>query len=241
MKNLILILFIAAFTMRVSAQSSCFPVIFECGSNFVDPRDGFSYPTVQIGMQCWMAKNLQATKYVNGDTIPYVSVSGTNASSWTSVTWGAWCDYDNVASNFSTYGPLYNWYALNNSRGLCPGGWHVPSANEWNILVNYLGGQSDAGAQMMSTSVPDGTNTSGFNALPSGGIYCIGMNCPLPGIIGFGGVPPNVPPYLAFFWTSTNYMPSFVWPEIQVSVSYVNTRFTSSPNLAYSVRCLKDN
>jgi uncharacterized protein (TIGR02145 family) len=151
----------------VNAQVSC-PNVFKCGTNFVDPRDGISYSTVQIGTQCWFQVSLQATKYLNGDSIPHI----TNATKWYSLTTGAWCDYNNLTSNGITYGHMYTWYAVNDSRGLCPRGWYVPTNKEWTVLANFLGGVAVAGTAMKANSAlwsaNTGTNKSGFTGLPGG-------------------------------------------------------------------------
>ena len=139
MKNIILVLLCACLVIKINAQSPC-PNLFKCGDTLVDARDSFKYPTVQIGTQCWLGVSLQAKKYLNGDAIPNV----TN-STWTTLTTGAWCDYQNTASNGANYGHMYNWYSTKDNRGLCPKDWYVPTENEWLILVNYLGGAATAG------------------------------------------------------------------------------------------------
>ena len=100
--------------------------------------DGNVYQTVQIGDQFWMAENLKVTHYQNGDEIP--------------------CNvYNDDPSNAAIYGRLYNWYAVDDERGICPEGWHVPSDDEadseWQILVDYLGGGSVAGGKMKATTL----------------------------------------------------------------------------------------
>jgi len=131
-------------------------------SNTVTDIDGNVYNIVVIGTQTWMKENLKVTKYKNGDAIQNV----TNNSTWSSLTTGAYGDYDNTPSNSTTYGRLYNWYVVNDSRGVCPTGWHVPTDLEWNTLTTYLGGESVAGGKMKSTTGwynnGNGTNTSGF-------------------------------------------------------------------------------
>jgi uncharacterized protein (TIGR02145 family) len=82
-----------------------------------------------------MQKNLNVSKYKNGDIIPQV----TDGTQWANLTTGAWCWYNNDSATYAaTYGKLYNWYAVNDPRGLAPEGWHVPSDGEWNILIKYL-------------------------------------------------------------------------------------------------------
>jgi uncharacterized protein (TIGR02145 family) len=130
--------------------------------------DGNAYPTFTIGTQVWMAENLRVTHYRNGDIIPNVSYN----IAWSGLLIGAYCWFDNDTSN--KYGPLYNFYAVDDSRGLCPTGWHATSDAEWTTLTIYLGGPNIAGGKMKSVSslwaVPntDATNNSGFSGLPGG-------------------------------------------------------------------------
>ena len=116
-----------------------------------------------------MVKNLNVSKYRNGDPIPQV----TNASQWGTLTTGAWCYYANNTANGIVYGKLYNWYAVNDPRGLTPTGYHVPSDAEWTVLTTYLGGQNYAGGKMKTMSLwnspnAGATNSSGFSGLPGG-------------------------------------------------------------------------
>ncbi|HPT03388.1 MAG TPA: fibrobacter succinogenes major paralogous domain-containing protein [Bacteroidales bacterium] len=133
--------------------------------------DGNIYHTVTIGTQVWMAENLKVTRYRNGDSIPCV----TDSLTWSNLTTGACCDYGNIPGNSIVYGKLYNWYAVNDSCSIAPQGWHIPSATEWQTLVNYLGGNGIAGGKLKETDTfywwkpNDGaTNVSGFTALPAG-------------------------------------------------------------------------
>jgi uncharacterized protein (TIGR02145 family) len=128
-------------------------------------------PTVVIGTQKWMSKNLDVTTYRNGDVIPQV----TDSAAWAGLTTGAWCYYKNDSLNGAIYGKLYNWYALNDSRGLAPQGWHIPTDAEWTTLSTLLGGERVAGGEMKSTGITrwtspnkSATNKSGFAGLPSG-------------------------------------------------------------------------
>ena len=127
---------------------------------------------VTIGTQIWTKKNLDVTTYCNGDPIPQV----TDPTAWAGLTTGAWCYYNNDPANGAIYGKLYNWYAVNDPRGLAPSGWHVPSDAEWNTLDTYLGGNSVAGGKMKTTTLwaspnIDATNSSGFSGLPGGTSY----------------------------------------------------------------------
>lgn len=132
--------------------------------------DGNSYNLSQIGNKIWTTRNLEVTKYKNGDPIPQV----TDPIQWSNLTTGAWCYYSNNSSQGATYGKLYNWYAVNDPRGLAPSGTHIPTDAEWTELTSFLGGETVAGGKMKSTSnlwnLPNlgATNQSGFTALPSG-------------------------------------------------------------------------
>ncbi len=123
---------------------------------------------VTIGDQIWMAKNLNVSKYRNGDIIPQVQ----NASQWSNINYGAWCYYENNSANGPIYGKLYNLGAIKDPRGLAPLGWHIPNNDEWTTLFVTLGGFS-SGGKLKSTTSWDAPNTgannsSFFTALPGG-------------------------------------------------------------------------
>jgi len=140
----------------------------DCPATVTDV-DGNVYNTVSIGTQCWMKENLKTTRYRDSSAIP----TGLSDSVWRKTTTGAYAIYDNDPANNTLYGKLYNWYAVADSRNLCPTGWHVPSDAEWTSLVNFLGGETEAGGKMKATTgwAPpntDATNSSGFSGLPGG-------------------------------------------------------------------------
>lgn len=131
--------------------------------------DGNTYGTIKIGGKVWMTSNLKVTRYRNGDPIPEVA----DASRWPKLKSGARCNYGNDAENGKTYGFLYNWFAVNDPRGLAPEGWHVATDREWQALADAVGGAEEAGKVLKSTdkwegSANDGAESNGFNALPSG-------------------------------------------------------------------------
>ena len=106
---------------------------------------------IKIGAQTWTTKNLDVSKFRNGEAIP---LAKTNAE-WELAGQNqqpAWCYYENKGENGTTYGKLYNWFAVNDPRGLAPSGYHIPTDAEFTILTDYLGGDSIAGAKMKSTS-----------------------------------------------------------------------------------------
>ena len=163
-----------AYGSQVSFTTSAIPT-FTCGISTVSDVDNNTYNTVQIGTQCWTKNNLKVSKYRNGDNI----ATGLSNSAWQNTTSGAYAIYNNDPVNDGLYGKLYNHYAVTDSRGLCPTGWHVPTDGEWTTLENHLGGSSVAGGALKSTAMqptPGGwyppntgaTNSSGFTALPGG-------------------------------------------------------------------------
>lgn len=137
---------------------------------------------VKIGTQTWTKCNLDVDTYRNGDPIPQVQ----DPTEWANLTTGAWCYYDNDPAYGEKLGKLYNWYAVNDPRGLAPVGYHIPTDDEWAILINYLGGDEEAGnllktpgsttrncvkpstCKIWSSPNPDATNISFFTALPGG-------------------------------------------------------------------------
>jgi len=139
---------------------------------FIECKDasGNYYATVRIGNQVWMAENLKTAKYNDGTTIPNITVN----TEWgnTALVTGAWCNLNHDAANGTKFGKLYNWFAVNDSRGIAPAGFHVPTIAEYDTLTYVLGGDSLAGIRMKETglnywpalSVPPATNESGFSA-----------------------------------------------------------------------------
>ncbi len=135
--------------------------------SFIQTKED-NFKSVKIGDQEWMAENLNVDHYVNGDIIPQVQ----DFDKWNKLTTGAWCYYDNNKENGKTYGKLYNWYAVNDPRGLATGDWKVPTDSDWVVLINYAGGEGVAGTKMKSTKHwtdgGNGTNESDFTGLPGG-------------------------------------------------------------------------
>jgi uncharacterized protein (TIGR02145 family) len=137
------------------------------------------YKSIIFGNQTWMAANLDVAVFRNGDSIPQAKTN----EEWIKAgkeNKPAWCYYNNNPLNGKKYGKLYNWYAVNDSRGLAPEGWHIPTRREWDNSISDTRGQGGYGKQMKSTTGWDGfvkngvkksgngTNEQGFNALPSG-------------------------------------------------------------------------
>jgi len=111
-------------------------------SETVTDIDGNVYPVITIGEQTWMAENLRVTRYRNGDTIS-TTFSPTEDISFEDQPEYHWA-YNGIESNAAIYGRLYTWYVVNDTCGLCPQGWHIPSDIEWKTLTDYVGGESQA-------------------------------------------------------------------------------------------------
>jgi uncharacterized protein (TIGR02145 family) len=213
----------------------------------VQDADGNSYHTVTIGTQTWMVENLRTKTYNDGT--PIVNITG--QTEWAFMTNPGYCNYNNDESNVSKYGRLYNWYAIETGK-LAPKGWHVPSKEEWEVLINYLiangynydgtttgnkiakslgdskyWGISDYEGSLGSTGHPELNNKTHFNALPSGA----------------RGWEFEVLGYVGHLWTSTsstdlsNNAAYRVW--IDNITPSITTQYTSR-YIGLAVRCLKN-
>jgi uncharacterized protein (TIGR02145 family) len=192
--------------------------------------NGYTYSSVVLGNgQEWMAENLRTTSYANGDPIPNV----TDANQWSTLTTDAWAHYINDSQYENPYGKLYNWYTVNDTRNVCPTGWHVPSDAEWTVLSDYLGGESIAGGKMKSagtqywqTPNTDATNESGFSGLPGGGRNSNG---------------PFVPNVIdGYWWSSSESGASAAWVRnLYFNIGSV-VRYSFGKRSGNSVRCLRD-
>ena len=182
--------------------------------------------TIKIGTQTWTTKNLDVTTYRNGEVIPQVQ----DANEWANLSTGAWCYYENKTANGSSYGKLYNWYAVNDPRGLAPKGTHMPTDNEWTILTDNLGGESQAGTKMKSTTGwknnGNGTNTIGFAGLPGGFRIPNGFFV----YIGTNG----------YWWSSSESSADFAWYRGLESNNGIVYRYYGNKQNGFSVRCLRD-
>jgi uncharacterized protein (TIGR02145 family) len=188
-----------------------------------------NYPSVLIGAQYWMEKNLEVTTYRNGDPIPYV----TDATAWEALTTGAWCYYNNDPANGSLYGKLYNWYAVNDPRGLAPVGWHVPTDAELTTLSTTLVGDAVAGGKMKVAGLTRWTapntgadNSSGFAGLPGGTRSSDGTFFD----VGYGG----------YWWSSTENNSTFALFRYLYYGDGNFGRSITNKQFGFSVRCLRD-
>ena len=186
-----------------------------------------------------MLQNLKVTHYRNGDPIPNV----TDNTEWSGLSTGAYCEYDNDIDNVATYGRLYNWYAIDDSRNIAPEGWHVPTDDEWKELEMSLGmsqaeadgengrGTDEGGKLKISGTThwldpnTGATNISGFTALPGGLRFYMG------GYLGLGTD--------AYFTPSTEGYPSNYLRYLYNTESRIFRGYGHIQN-GVSVRCVKD-
>lgn len=192
--------------------------------------------TVSIGTQTWTTLNLDVATYRDGTPIPQV----TDPTQWAALKTGAWCYYENNTANGTTYGKLYNWYAVAGiydtdpntpNKTLAPTGYHIPTDAEWTALTTFLGTEYAAGGQMKATTlweIPNSsaTNSSGFTGLP-GGYRHINGTCYNLGRSGL-------------FWSVTRFdlTRAYEWmlyyADKRATRNYFNNEF------GLSVRCIKD-
>lgn len=208
--------------------------------------EGNTYKTAWINKKCWMAENLKVTRYNDNSQIDF---PGANNDLWQNNTSGAYAWFENQISNKDLYGALYNWFAVNNPKGLCPEGWHVPTQEDWVDLESFipepdqqkgnklkscrqvnspLGGDcnTDAHPRWNQHNVNYGTDIYGFTALP-GGQREPGGNTNQLGSYGW-------------WWSSTLLPDSDVYTRWMSSGSGGFNDFPRLKNYGLSVRCVKD-
>lgn len=212
-------------------------------SGMVTDIDGHTYPTVVIGEQEWMAKNLQTGRYANGDAIPQVMAD----QGWAELATGAWTT--SVSAEYEErYGKHYNWYAVTDPRNVCPSGWHMPSDEEWMQLELTLGMPQaelelsftrgipqNVGGKLKSTSTgwsapnTGATNETGFSAEPGGLVW---------------GGSPSGQYYFARFWTATESGEENAWirslDKSHGGIHRYGANSNSDKNQGNSVRCVRD-
>ncbi len=218
--------------MRFSVQSLVF--ILTLQATIINAQTHDSIPSVKIGWQVWMVKNLNVDHFANGDPIPQMRT----AAEWKKASdegSPAWCYYNNNLSNGEKCGKLYNWWAVHDTRGLAPKGWHVPTDLEWSLIINYLGGETIAGVALKNTFGWDNTkdggngngyNNSGFSGIPAGNRVNNG-NFTLLGKIGG-------------WWSSTQEGYTVAWTHFLYNEDPADHRSSSVKGCGFSVRCIKD-
>jgi uncharacterized protein (TIGR02145 family) len=184
---------------------------------------------VKVGKQVWMATNLNVERFRNGDIIPQAKTN----QEWNeagSKKQPAWCYFNNDPKNGEAYGKLYNWYAVNDPRGLAPKGWHIPSDAEWNTLVEFLGGKENAAEKLKSNSGwaenGNGTNSSGLSCFP-GGYRNYSGECEYVERSGY-------------WWTTTEESVFNAWEYCFGYQTGDVNRYSDGKSSGFSVRCVRN-
>jgi len=224
---------------------------------YISDIDGNTYKTIWIGEQLWMTENLKVTQYNDGSQIP----TGYSNSGWYELENGAYAVYptddDEVSQSTcgddcaDVYGNLYNWYVVDDDRGVCPDGWHVPSDEEFLELEMFLGmSEEEANNNNVSRGTDEGSKlasnsdlwmdgnlennsefgTSGFNAIPAGKRYSGGSNSPYSSMST-----------TSYFWTSSEISSTYAVKRIMYYYDSTVYRYTSvSKHYGISVRCIQN-
>ncbi len=222
------IIFAFIFPILSFAQEGIF-------KGYVNDIDDNEYRIIQIGTQEWLSENLKTTKFNDGSPVPNIQ----NEDEWSNLTSGAWSYYDNEIENNLKYGKLYNWYVIcpitNGGKNICPLGWHVPSLTEWNLLITNAGGSNQAMISLKSSGSfywqspnnINGSNSTGFSALPSG--------------LGFTNGGHEYINLDTLWWTSTVSGNNSYYVGMRNAVNPQSIfSFPDNKNYAFCVRCIKD-
>jgi len=245
--------YVKAYAVNSTGLAYGNEVMFRTNDTPVTDIDGNVYPTVVIGEQIWMARNLAVTRYADGTPVPYTP----EAEWWDSlkVDEPGFCYYNNSKANRNTYGILYTWSAAINGmdtidpelepvQGVCPDGWHLPSDGDWKKLEMFLGmttleadgegWRGNVGGKLKSTGreywlIPNegATDETRFSALPAGDRFPKGEYFNLH--------------YSTFFWTSSGYDQDYAWARaLGYFVTTIYRGNIDSKEFGFSVRCVRD-
>ena len=204
--------------------------------------DGNTYKTVRIGDQVWMAENLTVTRYRNGDPLAGV----TELDEWVVLEAGAWCESDNDPEKGKAYGKLYNWYAVNDPRGLAPEGWRVPTEEDWQTLEQHLGMKPE---ELGEVEFRGNEHNVGGKLKETGTAHWSQPNTGATNETGFaaraGGYRDNDGPFNFFgkyasFWTATEADHGRVWFRGMATNENGVYRFSFNKKCGFSVRCIKE-
>ncbi|MEI7727554.1 MAG: FISUMP domain-containing protein, partial [Bacteroidota bacterium] len=188
--------------------------VFTCGNSFSDIRDGKSYPTVQIGTQCWMAANLNRGTQITSSQVQFDNCTDEK-----------YC-FGNDAAKCSKYGGLYQWDEMMRyddtpaGQGLCPPGWHIPTDNDWTMLFNFYNGNGFAGKPLQDTII------SGFRAM-TGGVFYLNSSW-------------SFADFAVLFWTSSSWGSYKALSHGMNTINFSVSLYPSSRANAFPVRCLRD-
>ncbi len=239
------------FTIFVSIQSFAQIMDNNYLGTFKDTRDGHEYKWVKIGDQIWMADNLNAKTFINGDLIPEIK----DIKDWRKSGFAgepALCDFANDPTNGDKFGKLYNWHTVNDSRGLAPTGWHIPSEAEWSELITFLGGEKFAGGKLKSKEGwyenGNGDNESGFSGVAGGyrtamGKFSYMSDLGIPGI-HYDSALTSTLGYIGIYWSSSRAGDKSYKKDFSFMIALVTANFIWKEayvqGYGFSVRCIKD-
>lgn len=199
-----------------------------CTGQIIEKNNN-DYKTVKIGQQEWATSNLAITVFRNGDLIPQART----AEDWQKAGYEnapAWCYYNFDSVNGNIYGKLYNWYAVVDSRGIAPIGWHIPSDFDWNGLAKNLGEETQAGSKLKAKVIWENngqiTNESNFSALPGGGCRSDGS---FYGLGSFG-----------YWWSSSDDEMNLALFRFLSSSDNEFGEGNNGKGYGHSIRCIKD-
>lgn len=183
--------------------------------NKVMDIDGNIYNTFQVENQIWMVENLKTTHYRNGEKILEIK----DDNDWVKMKTGAYCNFDNMSFNSETFGRLYNWYAVNDYRNICPKGWHIPSLNEYTELIKFFGGFNLAANRLINNELK--FLLGGFRYSRKGRMVFLG--------------------HTGYYWTSSSHKKGRFINTIRFkkNISKVETEFDNF-RAGLSVKCIKD-
>jgi uncharacterized protein (TIGR02145 family) len=200
--------------------------------SITDARDGQTYRTVKIGTQTWMAENLKATKYRNGDLIGTTSSPSLKIKNEDSAAKYQWV-YEGDEQKVAAYGRLYTWHAVTDSRGICPSGWHIPAEADWQALTDFLASDTVACGKMKEKGTAHwnepnegATNETSFSALPGGYRSSDGS---------FDGMG-----MAGYWWSATENFDTNGWSRVVNWISRNLSRNTENKAYGFSVRCIRD-
>jgi uncharacterized protein (TIGR02145 family) len=206
-----------------------FFIILLLSENISFSQNNFAIEEIKISEQIWMKFNLNVAHFKNGEPIEQAETK----AEWKKLNEekkSAWCYYENNSKNPNLYGKLYNWYAVNDPRGLAPEGWHVPTDNEWSELTKNSGGQEMSGQFLKSISDwernGNGTNYYNFSIFPAG-------DCSR--FMNFNGIGEYT-----YFWTSSEEYIYYGWTRYFNYSNPITTRILIDKQFGCSVRCVKN-
>ncbi len=199
----------------------------------VQDVEGNVYNTVNINKQNWTTKNLNVSKYRDGTIIQQVS----DPSQWANMTTGAWCYLHNDPANDAIYGKLYNWYAVNDQRGLAPVGYHIPSDTEWDILIYYARPMNSTVSAAFYLKDPNGWPYDCYSSDNSTGFSALGGS-----LRGWNGnfIPITQLKMFGCWWSSTQSNNALSVCYYMKCSSYGVEKTSEFKFHGYSVRCIRD-